>query len=363
MLFCDLVGSTELAARLDPEDLREIIRAYQDACAGAIVRFEGHVAKFMGDGVLAYFGYPRAHEDDAERAVCAGLQAARAIAALAPCAGSLPLQARVGIATGLVVVGDLIGEGAAREQAVVGETPNLAARLQALAEPGTVAVSPTTRRLLGGLFEYADLGVHQFKGFPALIRAWRVLGSGRAESRFEARHAAGLTPLVGREHELGLLLDRWRQAREGEGQVVLLCGEPGVGKSRLIRAVRERLAEEAHTPLGHYCSAYHQGSVLHPVIDLLERGAGLARDDPPERQLDKLEALITLAADDTQEVAPLLAGLLAIPGICHTRRAWPLPWFGRLGCGSSAASRGRRGSTPRRRRRSAQSKASRCGFQ
>ena len=163
MLFCDLVGSTELAGRLDPEDLREVIRAYQDACAGAIVRFEGHVAKFMGDGVLAYFGYPAAHEDDAERAVCAGLQAVRAVGALAPCAGA-PLAARVGIATGLVVVGDLVGEGAAQEQAVVGETPNLAARLQALAEPGSVVVASTTRRLLGGMFEYADLGVHRLEG-------------------------------------------------------------------------------------------------------------------------------------------------------------------------------------------------------
>ena len=312
VLFCDLVGSTELATCLDPEDLREVIRAYQDACAGAIVRFEGHVAKYMGDGVLAYFGYPRAHEGEAERAVCAGLQAVRAVGALTPCAGP-PLQARVGIATGMVVVGDLVGEGAAQEQAVVGETPNLAARLQALAEPGSVVVGPTTRRLLGGLFDYADLGVHRLKGFAAPVRAWRVLGSGRAEGRFEARQAAGLTPLVGREHELGLLLDRWRQAAEGDGQVVLLGGEPGVGKSRLVRALREQLGEQSLTPLSHFCSPYHQGSALHPVIGLLERGAGLARDDPPERQLDKLEALLALATDDVPAVAPLLADLLGIP--------------------------------------------------
>ena len=312
VLFCDLVGSTELAGRLDPEDLRDVIRAYQDACAGAIVRFEGHVAKYMGDGVLAYFGYPRAHEGEAERAVCAGLQAVRAVGALTPCAGP-PLQARVGIATGMVVVGDLVGEGAAQEEAVVGETPNLAARLQALAEPGSVVVGPTTRRLLGGLFDYADLGVHRLKGFAAPVRAWRVLGSGRAEGRFEARQAAGLTPLVGREHELGLLLDRWRQAAEGDGQVVLLGGEPGVGKSRLVRALREQLGEHSLTPLSHFCSPYHQGSALHPVIGLLERGAGLARDDPPERQLDKLEALLALATDDVPAVAPLLADLLGIP--------------------------------------------------
>ncbi len=312
VLFCDLVGSTELAARLDPEDLREVIRAYQDACAGAIVRFEGHVAKYLGDGVLAYFGYPKAHEDDAERAVCAGLQAVRAVGALTPRA-DLPLRARVGIATGLVVVGDLVGEGAAREQAVVGETPNLAARLQGLAEPGSVVIGATTRRLLGGLFEYADLGVHRFKGFATPVRAWRVLGSSRAEGRFEARQAAGVTPLVGREHELGLLLYRWQQAKDGEGQVVLLCGEPGVGKSRLVRALRERLGDEPYTPLGHFCSPYYQNSALHPVVDLLERGAGLAREDPPARQLDKLEALLALATDNVREVAPLLAALLAIP--------------------------------------------------
>ncbi|MGE3294947.1 MAG: AAA family ATPase, partial [Geminicoccaceae bacterium] len=312
VLFCDLVGSTELAGRLDPEDLREVIRAYQDACAGAIARFEGHVAKFMGDGVLAYFGFPRAHEDDAERAVCAGLQAVRAVDALAPCAGA-PLAARVGIATGLVVVGDLVGEGVAQEQSVIGETPNLAARLQALAEPGGVVVASSTRRLLEGLFEYADLGIHNLKGFAAPVRAWRVLGSSRAEGRFEARHVAGLTPLVGREHELGLLLDRWRQAKDGEGQVVLLGGEPGVGKSRLVRALRERLAAEAYTPLSQFCSPYHQGSTLHPIIDLLERAAGLARDDPPERQLDKLEAVIAPAVgDDCDATAPLLADLLAI---------------------------------------------------
>jgi class 3 adenylate cyclase len=312
VLFCDLVGSTELVGRLDPEDMREVIRAYQDACAGAIVRFEGHIAKFMGDGVLAYFGWPRAHEGEAERAVCAGLQAVRAISTLTPCAGS-PLQARVGIATGLVVVGDLVGEGAAQEQAVVGETPNLAARLQVMAEPGSVVIDSTTRRLLGGTFEYADLGIHRPKGFAAPVRAWRVLGSSRAEGRFEARQAASLTPLVGREHELGLLLDRWQQAEEREGQVVLLCGEPGVGKSRLVRALREQLGQRSFTPLSHFCSPFHQGSTLHPVIGLLERGAGLARDDPPERQLDRLEALVALATEDVRAVAPLLADLLAIP--------------------------------------------------
>jgi class 3 adenylate cyclase/predicted ATPase len=312
VMFVDLVGSTELAARIDPEDMSALIRAYQNAVAGEITRFEGHIAKYMGDGVLAYFGWPRAHEDEAERAVRAGLAVNEALTRLETPA-SEGLRARIGIATGPVVVGELSGEGAAQEQAVVGETPNLAARLQALAEPGSVVISATTRRLLGGLFAYADLGVHRFKGFATPIRAWCVLGSGQAEGRFEARQAAGLTPLIGREHELGLLLDRWQQAKEGEGQVVLLCGEPGVGKSRLVRALRERLGGEPYTPLSHFCSPYQQNSALHPVVGLLERGAGLFRDAAPERQLDKLEALLALATDNVREVAPLLADLVAIP--------------------------------------------------
>ena len=312
IMFVDLVGSTALSSRLDPEDLREVMRTYQEACAGVITRFEGHIARYMGDGVLTYFGYPRAHEDEAERAVRAGLAVVDAVGRLtAP--DATRLAARIGIATGRVVVGDLIGAGAAQEQAVVGETPNLAARLQALAEPDTVVIDPTTHRLVGELFEVADRGAQPLKGLAEPVRAWRILGDSRAESRFEAFHPKGLTPLVGREQEMALLLDRWERATEGEGQVVLLSGEPGIGKSRLIQALRERLSAAPHTRLRYYGSPYHQNSALHPVITQLERAAALARNDPPSRRLDKLETLLTQSADNLAEAVPLLAALLTIP--------------------------------------------------
>nr|WP_244635770.1 AAA family ATPase [Bradyrhizobium huanghuaihaiense] len=265
----------------------------------------------MGDGVLAYFGYPRAHEDEAERAVRAGLAAVVAVHGLLSPPGET-LAARVGIATGPVVVGELIGEGAAREETVVGDTPNLAARLQTLAEPGTVVIGARTRELIGGLFDLAELGMKILKGFPVPVRAWRVVGEGAAESRFEALHGSDLTPLVGREHEIGLLLEHWERAKEGEGQVVLLAGEPGIGKSRLVRALRGRLENEPHTALSHYCSPHHQTSPLYPVIGLLERAAGFAADDPAATRLDKLEALLALSADDVIAVAPLLAALLSL---------------------------------------------------
>jgi class 3 adenylate cyclase len=280
VLFCDLVGSTELSARLDPEDMGQVIRAYQGCCAEVVKRWDGHVAKFMGDGVLVYFGYPHAHEDDAERAVRAGLELADAVGRLAVPSDET-LASRVGIATGLAMVGDLLGEGAADQDAVVGETPNLAARLQVLAEPGNVVISQSTRRLVGGLFELHDLGPQRLKGFAEPLAAWRVEGEGRAEGRFEALRGERLTPLVGREHELGLLLERWAWAADGDGQVVLLSGEPGIGKSRLVQALRERLAGERYTPLSHYCSPYHTASALYPVVGLLERAAGFSRDDLP----------------------------------------------------------------------------------
>ena len=235
VMFCDLVGSTALSARLDPEDLRGIITAYHRCCTELVERNGGFVAKYMGDGVLAYFGYPQAHEHDAERAVRAGLDLVEAVPKLATNAGS-PLQVRVGIATGLVVVGDLIGAGAAQEQAVVGETPNLAARLQALAEPGAVVIASSTRRLTGGLFEYRDLGAVALKGFAENVPAWQVLGAGAAESRFEALRAT-TTPLIGRDEEIDLLMRRWEQAKRGDGQVVLISGEPGIGKSRIAQTV------------------------------------------------------------------------------------------------------------------------------
>jgi class 3 adenylate cyclase len=263
VMFVDLVGSTALSAKLDPEDMSAVMRAYQERCAGAVRRWDGYIAKYMGDGVLAYFGWPQAHEDEAERAVRAGLAIMAALARLETAAGG-PLVARVGIATGLVMVGELIGEGAAREEAVVGETPNLAARLQTLAAPGSVVISQATRRLLGGLFNLEDLGPKSLKGFAEPLAAWRVQGEGQAEGRLEARQTAGLTPLVGRDEEIALLLRRWQKARDGEGQVVLLSGEPGIGKSRLVREVRARLADEPHVRLSYQCSPHHSTSPLHP---------------------------------------------------------------------------------------------------
>jgi class 3 adenylate cyclase len=251
VMFVDLVGSTMLAGKLDPEEMQEVLRAYQNATAGEITRFEGHVAKFMGDGVLAYFGWPQAHEDDAERAVRAGLAVTEAIAAL-PARGGQPLSARVGIATGLVVVGDLIGSGSAQEETVVGDTPNLAARLQTLAEPGTIVVSELTHRLLGRLFEMIESPHQIVRGFEAPVRAFRVVGEGEAESRFEAlRAVSNAQPLAGRGLELELLLDRWRLAASGQGQVVQIVGEPGIGKSRLLQELRARLEGERHTRLSY----------------------------------------------------------------------------------------------------------------
>ena len=310
VMFVDLVGSTALSSRLDPEDLREIIRAYHDSITGVVRRFGGHLAKFLGDGVLAYFGYPRAHEDDAERGIRAGLEAVEAVKRLSVPDGPAA-QARVGIATGLVVIGDL-AEGASPDE-VVGQTPNLAARLQTLAEPGTVVIAEGTRQLAGGVFEYHALGKVEIKGLTTRIAAYQVLGEGTAEGRFEARQASSLTPLVGREPELGLLIDRWHRSREGEGQMVLVSGEPGVGKSRLIQAFRERLAHEALGLLRYQCSPLHQSTALHPVIEQLERAAGFARDDPAGARLDKLEALLSLITDRVETVAPLFADLLGLP--------------------------------------------------
>ncbi|HET9703941.1 MAG TPA: adenylate/guanylate cyclase domain-containing protein, partial [Vicinamibacterales bacterium] len=264
VLFCDLVGSTALAVRLDPEDLRDIMTAYHRCVAAVIERFEGHVAKYLGDGVLVYFGWPRAHEDDAERAVRAGLALIEAIVRLDSHA-DVQLQARAGIATGVAVVSDLIGEGASREAAVVGDVPNVAARMQVLAAPNTVVISDSTRRLVGGLFDLTDLGPQHLMGFAEQLSAWRVEGQGRVQGRFEARQSAGLTPLVGREEEIALLLRHWQRAREGEGQVVLLSGEAGIGKSRLVREMRGRLFEEPHTPLLWQCSPHHTASTLHPI--------------------------------------------------------------------------------------------------
>jgi class 3 adenylate cyclase/predicted ATPase len=312
VLFCDLVGSTELAARLDPEDLREVMRAYQVACANVVCGFEGHVARFLGDGVLAYFGWPRAHEDDPERAVRAGLQLVQDVARLKPRAG-VRLQARAGVATGHVVVGDLSSEGISDKDAVSGDAPNLAARLQAIAAPGSVVISQATRRLVGGLFELTDLGPQRLKGFAEPLSAWQVEGQVRAAGRFEARQTMGLTPLVGREEEIALLLRRWEQARDGEGQVVLLSGEPGIGKSRIVRELLARLGGEPRVHLLYQCSPYHTNSAFHPIVAQLERAAGVAPGDDREVTLAKLEGLLGQAVERPDEAVPLLAALLGLP--------------------------------------------------
>jgi class 3 adenylate cyclase len=275
VMFSDLVGSTALSARMDPEDLREVISGYQKCVAETVQRFGGFVAKYMGDGVLIYFGYPQAHEYDAERAVRAGLELVAAITALK---WSVPLQTRIGIATGLVVVGDLIGSGASQEQAIVGETPNLAARLQGVAAPNSVVIAESTRKLVGNLFELEDLGAQDLKGIVGPVLAWAALRPSSVEGRFEALHASGLTQLVGREEELDLLLRRWSKAKGGQGQVVLLSGEAGIGKSRLTAALLERLATEPHTRLRYFCSPQHTDSALYPIISQMERAAGFAYD-------------------------------------------------------------------------------------
>jgi class 3 adenylate cyclase len=311
VMFCDLVSSTELSSRLDPEDLREVIAAYHRAVADTVSRFDGFVAKYIGDGVLVYFGYPRAHEDDAERAVRAGLRLIDAVGRVD--VQSVKLRAQVGIATGLVVGGDLIGEGSAQEQSVVGETPNLAARLQALAEPDTIVIAASTRRLVGDLFEYRDLGAVEVKGLAAPVQAWQVLRPSAVASRFEALRGSALTRLVGRDEEIDLLLRRWARAKAGDGQVVLVSGEPGIGKSRITVALEERLHAEPHLRLRYFCSPYNQDSALYPFIDQLGRASGFARDDRPAPRLEKLEALLALAAPPDEDVA-FLADLMSLPG-------------------------------------------------
>jgi class 3 adenylate cyclase len=308
VLFCDLVGSTALAARLDPEDLREIIGMYHRCVADTVGRFDGFVAKYMGDGVLVYFGYPQAHEDDAEQAVRAGLALVDAVGRLQALE---PLRVRVGIGTGEVVGGDLITSGDGHERGVVGETPNLAARLQALAKPSTVVIGPQTRRLLGDLFECRDLGGIEVKGFPEPVRAYQVVRESGIESRFEALHGAALTPLVGREDEIDLLLRQWHRAKGGEGRVVLLSGEPGIGKSRLTAALQERIENEPHSHMRYFCSPHLQDSALHPIIAQLERAAGFEREDTPEGKLDKLAVLAPASPED----GTLLAELLSLPTV------------------------------------------------
>jgi class 3 adenylate cyclase/predicted ATPase len=309
VMFSDLVGSTALSARMDPEDLREVISAYQKCVAETVRRFGGFVAKYMGDGALIYFGYPQAHEHDAERAVRAGLELTAAVTALS---SPVPLQTRIGIATGLVVVGDLVGSGEAQERGIVGETPNLAARLQGVAEPNMVVIAEGTRRLLGNLFELQDLGAKDLKGIAGPARAWAALRTSSVESRFEALHTSELTALVGREEEFELLMRRWARVKTGEGQVVLLSGEAGIGKSRLTAALLEHLAPEPHTRLRYFCSPQHTDSAFYPIIGHMERAARLMREDTVKMKLDKLDEVLTRTSTSMREAA-LFAEMLSLP--------------------------------------------------
>jgi class 3 adenylate cyclase len=312
VMFCDLLGLSALAAELDPEDIAELIRSCQSAIAAAVARFEGHVAKWVPDGATIYFGYPRAHEDDAEQAVRAGLALVEAITELKPAHGA-DLDIRLGISSGLVVVGELIGEGEARERGVVGDTANLAARLRSLAGPGSVMVSESTRRLLGNSFELKAVGPQSLKGFRSPVPAWLVVREQENFSRFDASRPEALTPFVGRDDEIALLLARWRRAAKGEGQVVLLSGEAGIGKSRVLAALREQIETERCIVMRYQCSPHHLNDTFYPVIGQLWHAAGFVSGEPAAMRLEKLERMIEATGLTCDEVAPLLATLLAIP--------------------------------------------------
>ncbi len=311
VLFADMVGSTALSGTVDPELLGDLIRRYQDATAGAIGRFGGFVAKFMGDGVLAYFGFPQAFEDAAERAVRAAIGIMAEVGEIER-PDRTRVQARIGIATGLVVVGEIIGTGSAQERTIVGETPNLAARLQALAAPDTILISEATQNLLGGLFDLEHTGEHALKGFTHPVPVWRVLGEASVESRFAANRAGANLPLIGRAHEMGLLLDRWRLVREGDGQIVTVVGEAGIGKSRSIEALQQELVGQPHARIHLQCSSYHSDSTLYPVIQHLARAAGFAAADSPSVRIEKLGALFAPRTASDAAAIPLLAELLSI---------------------------------------------------
>jgi class 3 adenylate cyclase len=309
VMFCDLIGSTALSSRLDPEDLREVIRTYQACVATTIQYFDGFIARYVGDGVLIYFGWPEARETDVERAVRAALAVAAAVREV-PVSGD-PLHVRIGIATGLVVIGEPIGSGDSRQQTAVGETPNLAARLQGLAGPDQVVIDATTRRQIGGLFECQDLGTFDLKGLPAAAPAWQVVSENRTLGQFEALRS-GATPLVGRDEEMELLLRRWAEAKANSGRLVLISAEPGVGKSRLAEALAERIAGEPHIRLRYFCSPHHQDSALYPVVAQMERAAGFAHPDEPATRLAKLQALLAATEPPMEDVA-LIAELHDLP--------------------------------------------------
>lgn len=312
VMFADLVGSTEMAGRMDPEDMREAITSYQECVARHVSQIEGYVAKYMGDGVLCYFGWPQAHEDDAERAARAALNIIDDLATLSAPNGE-KLAARIGIATGLVVVGDIVGQGAAQEEAVVGETPNLAARLQGMAQPGQIVVSDTTRNLLSKSLDVQHLGQHELKGISRAVDAYSILGEHHSADVATAKDPAGQIPLIGRETEISLLMDRWSQSTDGEGQVFLLCGEPGIGKSQIVASLVANLSGQRHDILHFQCSPYYASSAFYPVIGYLERSAGFARDDDAASKLNKLETLLATVFDDPEPVAALFASMMSLP--------------------------------------------------
>jgi class 3 adenylate cyclase len=315
VLFCDLVDSMGLSTQLDPEDLREVVRAYQAACAEVIQRFDGHIAQYLGDGLLVYFGYPQAHEDTAQRAVRSGLGMIEAMGTLntrLKHAHGVRLAVRLGIHTGLVVVGE-IGNGGRQEQLALGETPNIAARLQGLAAPDTVVISEATAHLIQGYFVCQPLGAQALKGLPQPPQVYRVVQESGAQTRLDVVIPRGLTPLVGRDEEVGLLQRRWDQATTGTGQVVLLSGEAGIGKSRLVQVLKEHITSEPHTQIEWRGSPSHQQSALYPIIDQLHRLLRGYHGAPPSEQLRTLEAALTASGVAVSEAVPLLAALLSLP--------------------------------------------------
>jgi TOMM system kinase/cyclase fusion protein len=315
VMFCDLVDSTLLANQLDPEDWREVVRAYQETAAAVVQRFDGHIAQYLGDGLLVYLGYPQAHEDDARRAVRTGLDLVEVLGALnvrlAQYYG-VRLAVRIGIHTGLVVVGEM-GGGNRQEQLALGDTPNVAARIQGLAAPDTIVISPATFRLVRGYFLHQDLGTHTLKGLTAPVQVYRILGESAAQSHLDVVGTSGLTPLVGRDSEVALLLERWAQSQDGVGQVVLLRGEAGIGKSRLVEVLRERVISEGATRIMFRCHPYHQNSALYPVVDHLQRFLQWQRDETPEAKFDTLERVLRTYRLPLEEVVPLFAALLSVP--------------------------------------------------
>jgi class 3 adenylate cyclase len=315
VLFCDLADSTRLARQLDPEDLRDVIRAYQATCVDIIQRFAGHVAQYLGDGLLVYFAYPQAHEDDAQRAVRTGLGILEALGTLNTRLvqdKGVRLAVRIGIHTGLVVVGEM-GSGDRHEHLALGDTPNLAARLQGLADPDTIAISEATSRLVQGYFMCQDFGTHLLKGIDTPVRVSQVVGESAAQSRLDVAGVTGLTPLVGREAEVTLLRERWAQSTEGLGQVALLSGEAGIGKSRLMHVLAERVVDKGAPRLTLRCSPYHTNSAFYPVIDHLQRLTQWHRDASPEAKLALLEQALQTAGLPLGEAVPLLAALLSLP--------------------------------------------------